>query len=205
MRSILVTGFAPFSGLPYNPSSAVLAQLPEQLGGFELRKAVLPVDALSIGAELERLYRLRPRIVLHTGLALDRPVLTVERVARNQLDFDCADNRGNQIRGKAVIAAGPQVLATRFPVPTILKALQQEDIRAEASDSAGTFLCNQTLYHSLYHLPKKSMVGFIHLAADEALAAYVGWAPQPLERQARALRIALEVSLISCLEDSLAS
>lgn len=199
MHTILVTGFAPFSGLPLNPSSAVLEHLPERMGNYQIRKAILPVDTASIAAELARLYRPRPRIILHTGLALNRPVLTVERMAVNQLDFDCEDNGGNRIRDGKIIADGPAMIATRFPVSAVLGALREEGIRAEGSDSAGTFLCNQALYHSLYHLPEECMVGFIHLAADESLAAYVGWAPQPLERQARALGVALLVSVTSCL------
>ena len=91
---ILVTGFEPFGSLEHNPSQALLDLLPSEVDGKPIRKAVLPVDAEALGEALEDLHREGPKAVLHLGLAEDRPVLTLERLAVNLLDFPRPDNRG---------------------------------------------------------------------------------------------------------------
>lgn len=195
MDPILITGFEPFAGLPYNPSQALLGHLPDVLCGRPVLRAVLPVDTRQLPRELDRLYAQRPALVLHTGLAQSRAVLTIERRAVNQLDFDQADNAGLLIRAVPVIADAAAALQVRLPVDAILAALLDAGIPAESSDSAGTFLCNQALFYGLVRLPQAIPMGFIHLAPDEQLGAQLGLAGQPLQEQARAVRLAVELTL----------
>ncbi len=57
---LLVTGFEPFGGLAHNPSQAILALLPEALGGVPLRKALLPVDTEKVGGSFRSCMRKGP-------------------------------------------------------------------------------------------------------------------------------------------------
>jgi len=190
---ILVTGFEPFGGLRHNPSAALLDLLPEEVGGRPLRKAVLPVDAEALPTALAALHALEPEAVLHLGLAEGRPQLTLERLAVNLLDFDRPDNRGQVLEDTPVVPGGPLALPARFPVKRALKRLQEAGLPARVSLSAGSYLCNQAFYLSLYHLPERVPVAFLHLPPDETLALEKGGAYVPLREQARAVRVLLEL------------
>jgi len=190
---LLVTGFEPFGGLAHNPSQAILALLPEALGGVPLRKALLPVDTEKVGGVLQALYAERPRAVLHLGLAEGRPLLSLERLAVNLLDFERPDNGGKRLQDTPVIPGGPLALEARFPLKRILSRWREAGIPGRQSLSAGSYLCNQVFYLSLYHLPESVPVGFIHLPPDETLALEKYGAYIPLQEQARGILLALEV------------
>jgi pyroglutamyl-peptidase len=190
---VLVTGFEPFGGLPHNPSEALLALLPEALGGRPLRKALLPVDTERVGEALFALYREGPEAVLHLGLAEKRPLISVERLAVNLLDFERPDNGGRVLEDTPIVPEGPLALPARFPVKEVLRRWREAGIPGSASLSAGSYLCNQVFYLSLYHLPKEVPVGFLHLPPDETLALQRGGPYVPLKEQARAVLLALEV------------
>jgi len=190
---VLVTGFEPFGGLPHNPSEALLALLPEALGGRRLQKALLPVDTERVGEALFALYREGPEAVLHLGLAEKRPLISVERLAVNLLDFERPDNGGRVLEDTPIVPEGPLALPARFPVKEVLRRWREAGIPGSASLSAGSYLCNQVFYLSLYHLPEAVPVGFLHLPPDETLALQRGGPYMPLREQARAVEIALEV------------
>lgn len=191
MRSILLTGFEPFGSVHHNPSSAVLPLLPDSIDGAAVHKAVLPVDTEGVAEVLAQLFSKRFDAVVHCGVADDRPVITVERQARNRLEFKIPDNRGVLRRGCPVVADGPELHPSRLPVESILRRWSTARIEARASDSAGAYLCNQVMYTSLHALPPSVPAGFIHLPPDETLGS--GRAHQPLTVQAEALTLALEV------------
>jgi len=189
---ILVTGFEPFGGLPHNPSQALLALLPERVRGRPLRRALLPVDAEGVGEALQALYREGPEAVLHLGLAEGRPLLSLERLAVNLLDLERPDNCGRKLEDVPIVPGGPLALPARFPVKAVLARWKEAGLPGRQSLSAGSYLCNQVFYLSLYHLPESVPVGFLHLPPDEALALERPGPYVPLEVQARAVLLALE-------------
>lgn len=182
-----MTGFEAFGGLRHNPSEAVLKHLEG------VRTALLPVDAEEAPRALARLWAEGPRAVLHLGLAEGRPVVSLERVALNLLDFEKPDNRGRKVEERPVVEGGPLALAARFPVKEALARLRQAGIPARISLSAGSYLCNQVFYLSLYHLPPEVPVAFVHLPPDETLALEGEGAYVPLAEQVRAVRVLLEL------------
>ncbi|MEN2982140.1 MAG: pyroglutamyl-peptidase I [Thermus sp.] len=190
---ILVTGFEPFGGNAHNPSAALLPLLPEAVRGRPLHKAVLPVDTQELPRALAALHAREPEAVLHLGLAEGRALLTLERLAVNLLDFDRPDNRGVQPQDLPVVPGGPLALPARFPLKEALRRLGEAGIPARQSLSAGSYLCNQAFYLSLYHLPEKVPVLFVHLPPDETLAQKKGTAYVPLAEQARGVRLLLEM------------
>lgn len=190
---LLVTGFEAFGRFRHNPSEALLTRLPAAVGGFEVRTRTLPVDTRRIGAALAPLWAQAPAAVLHLGLAHERTRLSLERVALNLLDFELADNAGLRVEDQPVEPGGPLARPSRLPLRAILAAWREASVPGELSTSAGTFLCNQSLYLSLAALPERCPVGFIHLPPDETLAAEDGRDFVPLGAQAAAVERALEV------------
>ena len=166
---VLVTGFEPFGGLPYNPSQAAVEGLPDEIGGVPLRKRILPVDTVRIAASLEPLWSTEPMIVVHAGLAETRTTLTIERQATNRLAFERPDNAGCIKFDGEILPGGPSSLSARIHTDAVVNAWRNKGLNGFPSDSAGGFLCNQTFYLSLHALPETTAVAFVHLPPDEIL------------------------------------
>src|SRR4030095_15175202 len=72
---------------------------------------------------------------------------------------------------------GPTAYWTTLPLAAILEALSAEGIPAYVSNSAGTFLCNYTLYAALHARAERGRpvpAGFIHLPYLPSMVASHG-------------------------------
>ena len=72
---------------------------------------------------------------------------------------------------------GPTAYFATLPLAAMLKALTDEGIPAYTSNTAGTYLCNQTLYwtlHAARDLVRPPAVGFIHFPLLPAMVAAAG-------------------------------
>jgi pyroglutamyl-peptidase len=196
----LVAGFEPFGGSTINPSAQAAQALDGQvIGGARLAGTVLPVDGqLGPRRMLEALHDCRPDGVVCLGEASERAVLSIERVAINLRDYRIPDNSGRQVVDEPVVPGGPAAYFATLPVRKILQALLEAGIPAELSLSAGTYLCNQVMYHLLHDLAvneRKIPAGFIHLPALPQQAAGAP-RPQPsmgLETTLAGIRTAIAV------------
>ncbi|MBI2374407.1 MAG: pyroglutamyl-peptidase I [Deltaproteobacteria bacterium] len=195
---VLLTSFAPFGGLPHNPSERVMS-LVGTIDGASIETRVLPVETRRVREVLEPDFAAGFDVVIHTGVAMDRPTITVERVAINLLDFEARDEGGELRVEEPIDPDGPFALRSRIPVRAIVKAWGSAGIPGRASNSAGTFLCNQVMYLALSKLPSMTRAGFIHVAPDEHLGG--GRPHQPAELQARAVRLAIGVCLNELREE----
>jgi pyroglutamyl-peptidase len=149
----LVTGFDPFGGSPVNPSwDAVHAVHGREIAGHRVVGGEIPTV---FGASLERLAALleehQPRLVVLTGQAGGRGAMSLERVAINVNDARIPDNVGYKPIDTPIVAGGPAAYFTSLPIKAMLQALLDGGVRAEVSQTAGTFVCNQTFY-GLMHL-----------------------------------------------------
>jgi pyroglutamyl-peptidase len=173
---ILVTGFEPFGGSGVNPSEQVVKALTSQkLAGVEITTCILPVDQGEAGRRLLAAYQSnQPDVVLCLGEASQRPVISVERVAVNLMDYRIPDNQGNQVIDLPVIPGAPAAYFSTLPVRNIYDRLILAGIPVELSLSAGTFLCNQvffTIIHAITGARDSAAAGFIHLPALPEQAA----------------------------------
>lgn len=151
--SVLVTGFDPFGGSDVNPSwNAIHALDGREIAGHRVIGGEIPTV---FGASLHKLEALmdrhRPRIVICTGQAGGRPAISLERVAINVNDARIPDNVGAKPIDVPIVPEGPAAYFTSLPIKAMLKALLDGGVRAEVSQTAGTFVCNQTFY-GLMHL-----------------------------------------------------
>ena len=165
MKKLLITGFDPFGGANANPSWLAVERLPDQVGGFVLCKLQIPtIYAQATRLVLEKAAEFAPDVILCVGQAGGRDAVTPERIAVNIRDARICDNAGNQPRGEFVAAEGPAAYFATVPVEKMAQAIRDAHIPATVSNSAGAFVCNDTLYGILHHYAGTPVrCGFIHV------------------------------------------
>jgi len=178
-RAVLVTGFEAFAGHPANPSLEVAKALDGRVvGDAVVRAAILPVHHAEAASRVSRLIdETDPQAVVHLGLAAGRARIALERVAVNVMDFDTPDNAGHRARGEPCVPGGPAAYFATLPLAAVQAALLAEGIPAYVSNTAGTYLCNQTMYGTLHLLARRrhpARAGFVHLPLLPAMVAASG-------------------------------
>ena len=174
-----MTGFEPFGAHSANSSEGLAKAVDgRRVGDFTVLGVVLPVHHAETTARLGALFaESNPEAVLHLGLAGGRARIALERVAVNVMDYEVADNAGYRASGEPCVPGGPTAYFATLPLPAMLKALVAEGIPAYMSNTAGTYLCNQTLYwtlHAVREAPRPPRVGFVHLPLLPAMVAATG-------------------------------
>jgi len=167
-RTVLVTGFEPYGGRRINPAAEVARALDGTIvDGFTVNGAILPVSQRGLGERLEAmLTELAPAIVISLGLAPGEPMIRLERFGLNLLDFEIPDNDGIRLADAPIEANGSTAVRASLPLRAIEAALLEAGIPARLSSTAGTYLCNATLYGLIRLLEARlptSLGGFIHL------------------------------------------
>lgn len=165
MKKLLITGFDPFGGATVNPSWQAVSRLPDTVGDFELCKLEIPtVYDLATRVVLEKAAEFQPDVILCVGQAGGRDSITPERIGVNIRDARISDNAGNQPRGEFVAEDGPAAYFATVPVVKMVQAVEAAGIKATVSNSAGAFVCNDTLYGILHHFAGTDVrCGFIHV------------------------------------------
>jgi pyroglutamyl-peptidase len=150
---ILITGFGPFPGAPYNPTPSLVARLLRlrrpALDGVELFGHIFTVAYGTVDRELpELLTKLRPDALLMFGLADRTAYMRVETRARNAVttlwpDADQARARkGSIVDGSDAKMFGPHTAK-------LLRAALATGIDARASRDAGSYLCNYLSWRAI--------------------------------------------------------
>ena len=165
MKKLLITGFDPFGGAEVNPSWQAVRRLPDRVGDFVLCKLEIPtVFGKATRVVLEKAAEFSPDVILCVGQAGGRAAVTPERIGVNIRDGRIADNEGNQPRGEFVAPDGPAAYFATVPVLAMAEAIEAGGISATVSNSAGAFVCNDTLYGLLHAFAGTEVrCGFIHV------------------------------------------
>lgn len=164
---ILLTGFQGYGGRSANPSERVARALDGvRLAGVPIRAQVLPVDFHAMQRNLPALIDdLRPRLIVSLGLWPGEAMVRIERMASNWSWFELPDSLGHRQNGR-VIADGPDGYLSTLPADAMQAAIRAAGLPCRQSGSAGTYLCNATLYTVLHHCAARhpdTRAGFIHL------------------------------------------
>ncbi len=165
MKKLLISGFEPFGGDDVNPSWEAVRILPDVIGEYELVKVCLPVVFGEAARKLITLYsQTDADVILCVGLAGSRTKITPEKIGINWQSARIPDNAGNSPEGRIIRQPAPDGLFATVPVERMVQALQKADIPAEISYSAGTYVCNDTLFRLLWHCQgTETRVGFVHV------------------------------------------
>lgn len=127
-------------------------------------------------------------MILCIGQAGGREAVTPERIGINVQSARIPDNAGNQPEEQRIIPGGPDGIFATVPVSKMAQAIRDAGIPGIASNTAGTFVCNDTLYTLLYHYAGTAVrVGFIHVP----YLPQQGSPSLPLEQIAAALSAAI--------------
>lgn len=199
MTTILLTGFEPFNGAATNPSWQAVSRIAARWDEPEtLITAELPVAYGATGDTMRALLaEHRPDLVVAAGLANGRKQITPERVAINVDDARIPDNTGRRVIDQPIISGGPAAYFSSLPVKAIVAALTERAIPAVASNSAGTFLCNDVFYVLMDEIVRSypgTRGGFVHvpLATEHAPDDQPSL---PIATIADALQLIIETSL----------
>ena len=193
MKKLLITGFDPFDGATINPSWEAVKLLPDTVGEYEIHKLQIPtVFGLAPRTVLEAAEKLQPDVIISVGQAGTRPSVTPERIGINVRDARITDNQGNQPKGEFIAPEGPAAYFATVDVNAMVTAMEQASVPSTVSNSAGAFVCNDTLYSLLHHYAgTETKVGFIHVPYLP-IQAKEGIPSLPLEEITKGLAAAIE-------------
>ena len=165
MKHLLITGFDPFGGETVNPSWEAVSRLPDTVGDYRLTKLQIPtVFSLSARTVLAAAKDDIPDVILCIGQAGGRDAVTPERIAVNMASATIADNAGISPKEEPILPGGPDGIFATVPVARMAKAIREAGLPGKISNTAGTFVCNDTLYRLLHHFAGTgTRVGFIHV------------------------------------------
>ncbi|TMJ91790.1 MAG: pyroglutamyl-peptidase I [Alphaproteobacteria bacterium] len=145
--TILITGFGPFPGAPFNPSEPLALELARRrhpaFAGVRRVAHVFRVTYEAVDTELPALIaREKPAALVMFGLAARTKHVRIETRARNVVTRILPDADG-QIRTAANIAPGaPVALSLRAPAHRLLLAALASGVPAALSHDAGRYICN---------------------------------------------------------------
>jgi pyroglutamyl-peptidase len=167
-RVVLITGFEPYGGRGRNPAAEIAKALEGQtIEGHRVVGRTLPVSYRGLEDRLAALIEEQnPVVAISLGLWPGEPTIRLERFGVNLADFEIADNDGATLVDEAIEANGPTGRFATLPLRAIEQALLAGGIPVRLSSTAGTFLCNATLYclMRLIERPSRAAVGgFIHV------------------------------------------
>ena len=167
---ILITGFGPFPGAPYNPTQPLVARLTRlrrpALDDVELSSLIFPVTYTAVDRELPlALAKHKPHALLMFGLAGRTGYLRIETRARNAVTMLWPDAAQTRSR-KGSITGGAD--AQRFGPHTakLLRAATATGIDARASRDAGSYLCNYLSWRAIEAIDAGNgprLAAFIHI------------------------------------------
>jgi pyroglutamyl-peptidase len=198
---ILVTGFEPYNGSHVNPSSLVLAQLPDVVQGRMLRKVVLPCDSRQTPPHAKELAS-DPAIDGTVILGEDRryALPTLERTAYNWLEYEVPDNSGHQPRHARIVEQGPSSITTSLDPEVLRQSLASQGVVIDVACDPGRHLCNHVYYTLLYHALRQAVPRTILLFHLPRLPEQHTYPNLPFEESFRATLALLEQ--FSFMEDN---
>ena len=153
MLKVLLTGFGPFPGAPFNPTGALVTLLTRRRGasfpGVRIVAHVFSTSYAAVDRELPALLaREKPAAILMFGVAGSTRHLRIETGARNARSRRIEDAAGYLPAESVIERHGPNLLRLRSPVARLLAAARAAGVAAATSHDAGDYLCNYLCWHA---------------------------------------------------------
>jgi len=175
--TILVTGFGPFPGAPFNPSGPLIKRLARlrrpALANVKIIPHIFSTSYGAVGSDLPKLIaRHQPDALLMFGLTMRATQLRVETRARNAL-ARMPDAARNSPRRRAIAAGKPAALALPTPARRLLWAARTARVPVALSRDAGRYLCNYLCWRATEAAGKPRgprLAAFIHVPSIAPVA-----------------------------------
>lgn len=170
--TILVTGFGPFPGAPFNPTGPLIARLARLRRPALFDVHIVPHIFRTSYAAVDRdfpdlIAKHKPRAVLMFGLASRTKPLRIEMRARNALALQ-PDVSGQSLRRNSIRAGGPAALTMPAQAWHLLAAARAARVPVVISHDAGRYLCNYLCWHAAEASTKDNgprLAAFVHVPA----------------------------------------
>jgi pyroglutamyl-peptidase len=180
---VLLLGFGPFPGAPFNPSAVLVNALACRrrpvLADAVRTTHVFATTYAAVDRDLPKLLAQKPDIVLMFGLAGRRRHLCIETRARNAVSVLYPDASGHRPQSGVIVPGDQAALRGKAPFAELLGALRHCSIPARLSRDAGRYLCNYAYWRALERAPGgRPLVQFIHIPP-------IGFDPRPMRGRGR--------------------
>jgi pyroglutamyl-peptidase len=167
---VLITGFGPFPGAPYNPTMPLVKRLTQlrrpAFGDVELIGHIFHVTCGTVDRELpELIVQRRPQALLMFGLADRTAHVRIETRARNAITTLFPDADRNRAR-KGSIIDGADAMMFGPHTAKLLRAADSTGIDARPSRNAGSYLCNYLSWRAIEATSKDdgpALAAFVHM------------------------------------------
>lgn len=175
-RTLLLTFFGPFPGVPVNPTVA-LAEGAQRLltrmrPDLNVITRELPVSYDGSSTALHAaLQDVQPDALISLGVAVGRDVVSLEQVAINLDSAGIEDNDGDQRCDEPIAPGGQEAYFSSLPVRASFERLRAAGEPVEISYTAGTYVCNHVFYEGQRisrELGLSIPAGFVHVPATHA-------------------------------------
>jgi pyroglutamyl-peptidase len=146
MTTVLITGFGPFPGAPFNPTGPLVERLARMrrpaLAGVTIVPHVFKTSYEAVDRDLPKLIaRHKPDALLMFGLAPRAKTLRIETRARNALAL-LPDVSGQSLRRHTIVRGGPSAMTLPARARHLFAASRTARIPLVISRDAGRYLCN---------------------------------------------------------------
>jgi pyroglutamyl-peptidase len=168
--TILITGFGPFPGAPFNPTEPLATELARRrhpaFANVRRVAHVFQVSYEAVDRELPGLLaRELPDALIMFGLAGRTQHLRVETRARNALTRLLPDAGGAVPVTATIAPGGPAMMPLRAPVQRLVSAARATGMPTASSHDAGRYLCNYLCWRAAEAARSGSprLIAFIHV------------------------------------------
>jgi pyroglutamyl-peptidase len=150
---ILVTGFEPFPGAPFNPTEPLVDRLTRlrrpALADVELTSHIFPVTYSAVDRQLpELITQYRPQALLMFGLATRTSWVRIETRARNAVTMLWPDADHTRVRRGSIAGTADDMMFGPH-TERLLRAALATGIDARLSRNAGSYLCNYLSWRAI--------------------------------------------------------
>lgn len=151
---ILITGFQPFPGAPYNPTEKLVTRLTglrrPALDDVERIPHIFPVTYNAVDRQLpELISAYSPDALLMFGLATRTKHVRIETRARNTVTQIWPDADHTTVRHRCIVGSGAATIRFGSHTDLLLRAALSTGIDARASISGGFYLCNYLSWRAI--------------------------------------------------------
>jgi pyroglutamyl-peptidase len=166
--TILLTGFGPFPGAPYNPTEPLVRELVRRRHpAFANARRVAHIFRVSYEAVDRELPDLiaheKPDALIMFGLATRARTLRIETRARNTITRSAPDADGCVPSGRVIGPGAPAEITLRAPAQLLLLMAQGTGVPATLSRNAGSYLCNYLCWRAAELTAGPRLTTFVHV------------------------------------------